>query len=128
MYFGYMGGGLARQLADRYPNLEREYSQHCNEVYNSFDVLSGTIFWFNTNDKYIANLFSQEKNFNTNYCCLKKCLETVERGARLTGKTVAIPYRIGCGIANGEWDKVYKIIQDVFKDSKVQCTLYKLEV
>ena len=39
--------------------------------------------------------------------------------------TIAIPYGMGCGIANGEWSKVSKIIEDVFNDYGV--SLYKLK-
>lgn len=38
--------------------------------------------------------------------------------------SIAIPYGIGCSIANGDWNKVYKIIEKVFEDYDV--TLYKL--
>lgn len=71
-------------------------------------------------------MFSQEPNFNTNYYCLKECLETVKKDAKATNKSVAIPYGIGCGIANGDWEIVYKIIEEVFSDYDV--TLYRLEV
>jgi O-acetyl-ADP-ribose deacetylase (regulator of RNase III) len=91
---GIMGGGVARQLADRYEGLEKEYSRVCKEADNSFDDLSATIFWFKTAEKYIANMFSQEPNFNTNYYCLKECLKTVKEDAKATNKSVAIPYGI----------------------------------
>lgn len=32
---------------------------------------------------------------------------------------------IGCGIANGNWNEVYKIVDEVFSNYKV--TLYRLE-
>ena len=37
-----------------------------------------------------------------------------------------MPFKIGCGIANGEWEIVQDIINKVFKGYKVN--LYKLEV
>lgn len=40
--------------------------------------------------------------------------------------TVAVPFKIGCGIANGDWEIVLDIINKVFKDYSV--SLYKLEV
>lgn len=39
-------------------------------------------------------------------------------------KTIALPYGIGCGLAGGSWDVVYKIIDETFDDYNV--TLYKL--
>lgn len=38
--------------------------------------------------------------------------------------TVCMPYKIGCGIANGDWETVENIIAKVFEDYEV--TLYKL--
>lgn len=32
---------------------------------------------------------------------------------------VAVPARIGCGIAGGDWDKVQHIIHDVYDDSGI---------
>lgn len=35
-----------------------------------------------------------------------------------------MPYKMGCGSANGDWDTVYKIIEKVFSNMNV--TLYKI--
>lgn len=32
---------------------------------------------------------------------------------------VGVPARIGCGIAGGDWDKVQRIIHDVYDDSGI---------
>lgn len=70
------------------------------------------------------NMFSQKENFDTDYEEIKRCLEFVKRSAKQTKRSIAIPYGIGCGIANGDWNIVYKIIEEVFNDYDV--TLYKL--
>ena len=123
---GIMGGGLARQLADQYPKLEEDYRYYCN--YNNFDYkkLKGSIWSYIGDDyKAIINIFSQKPNFDTDYEALRKCLEQVKRDARELKASIAIPYGIGCGIANGDWNIVYKIIEEVFNGYNV--TLYKLE-
>ena len=123
---GIMGGGLARQLADRYPNLEKEYKKYCDYFENSFKRLWGDVCWSVKENKVIANTFSQDENFNTNYKAIEKCLLEVREFAQRAKWSIAIPYGIGCGIANGEWNEVYKIIKEVFENSNIQCTLYKL--
>lgn len=75
-------------------------------------------------DKVIANMFSQKANFNTDYYNMEYALNNVKDFARSNNYSVAIPYGIGCGIANGDWNEVYKIIEKVFEDYSV--TLYKL--
>lgn len=84
------------------------------------------MFGYEVEDKMIANMFSQKPNFDTDYKAMNRLLAKVKKWAGSNNKTIAIPYGIGCGIANGNWGKVYKIIEEAFKDYGV--TLYKLEV
>ena len=76
------------------------------------------------NKKKIANIFSQKLNFDTDYIAMEKCLRYIKIWAENNNLSIAIPYGIGCGIANGDWNEVYKIIEKVFEDYSV--TLYKL--
>lgn len=122
---GIMGGGVARQLALQYPNLEKEYLEYCKFYNKSFHQLKGQVFKIMLNGKFIMNMFSQEENFNTNYEAMRKGLEQIKEYAETFNLSVCMPYKIGCGIANGDWNKVYKIIEKVFSDYDV--TLYRLE-
>lgn len=69
-------------------------------------------------------MFSQRPNFDTDYIAMKKCLRYIKQWAENNNLSIAIPYGIGCGIANGDWNKVYKIIEEVFSNYSV--TLYRL--
>lgn len=121
---GIMGGGLARQLADQYSQLEKEYARFCKLYDNSYDKLKDTCF-VHFAEKVIVNMFSQKPNFDTDYEVMKEALYNIKGFAKDTKRSIAIPYRIGCGIANGKWEKVYKIIEEVFSDYEV--SLYKLK-
>lgn len=79
-----------------------------------------------SDNKTICNMFSQKPNFDTDYEAMKKALTYIKKWAENNNLSIAMPYGIGCGIANGEWSKVYKIIEEVFSDYEV--TLYRLEV
>lgn len=122
---GIMGGGVARQLALQYPSLEKEYSEFCALNHNDYNELKGQVFKIMLQGKLIMNMFSQKENFDTDYEMMKMALEEIKEYAKRFNLTVAIPYGIGCGIANGDWKKVYRIIQEVFIDYDV--TLYRLE-
>ena len=52
---------------------------------------------------------------------------TLERHAREENlNSVAIPYKMGCGLAGGDWDnEIYPIIETVFKDSPVVLEIWK---
>lgn len=121
---GVMGGGVARQLTDKYKSLEEAYAEYCKEHNNRYIDLCGDVFYYKTTDKIIANMFSQRENFDTDYFNMEIALKDILNFAKENKLSVCIPYGIGCGIANGDWNTVLSIIDKVFKDYKV--TLYKL--
>lgn len=122
---GIMGGGLAKQLARQFPKLEEYYRKVCRLYDFNYEKLKGKVYIFSSNNKYIANIFSQEPNFNTDYEAMQKSLKTIRDYANKNKLSIAIPFKIGCGIANGEWWRVEDIINKTFKGMKV--TLYRLE-
>lgn len=122
---GIMGGGVARQLANRYINLEKEYSEFCRLYNNDYNKLKGKVFKIMLEGKIIMNMFSQKENFDTDYEAMKIALEEIKEYAKSFKLSVTIPYGIGCGIAKGDWNIVHKIIEEVFNDYDV--TLYRLE-
>lgn len=126
---GVMGGGLALQIAKRYPECEKEYQRHVGLFFNT-QVLLGTVHWYKVKDgentRFIANCFTQRENFDTDYTALKKALSFIEEYAKKYGFSVGLPWGYGCGIANGEWSKVLDIIIDVFGCSEVVCEIWRL--
>ena len=126
---GIMGGGLALQIAKDYPNCEKAYKEYCNNFKNKEqDLLGKVCIWKNYLYGFsIANCFSQKENFDTCYESLEKCLQYVREYARFNNLSVGIPYKYGCAIANGEWDKVQEIIKKVFEKTRVKCEIWKLE-
>ncbi len=69
-------------------------------------------------------MFSQTLDFKTAYYAMKTTLTTIKDMAKDLNLSVCMPYNIGCGIADGEWEIVEQIIADVFDDYEV--TLYRL--
>ncbi len=122
---GIMGGGIARQLANQYSDLEEEYKNFCSMHNYNYNLLKGKVFKIMIQGKFIMNMFSQKENFDTDYEMLKIALKEIKEFAEPLNLSIAIPYKIGCGIANGDWNTVLSIIDEVFRDYKV--TLYKLE-
>ena len=106
---GVMGGGLALSIAMKYPNVNK-----CYESYSKKDL--GEVCMVYTDDFIVANCFSQREDFNTDYKALRECLSKVRKYMLDCGyRTVAIPYKYGCGIANGKWDTVLGIFAQVFR-------------
>lgn len=123
--FGTMGSGVARQLADKYKGLEENYNLFCNSKNYDYNKLKGEVFKIKTEDKIICNIFSQIPDFTTDYTAMKRALTTVKNMAEDLELSICMPYKIGCGIADGDWGKVEQIIVDVFDGCSV--TLYRLK-
>ena len=112
-----MGGGIARQIATRFPEVEREYRH--------FDKAElGEVCFANAGNYVIANCYSQD-DFKTDYTALAFCFAKVNAYMDKHGlTTVAIPYHYGCGIADGDWETVKYIISTALIGKTLK--IYKL--
>ncbi|MFW6026035.1 MAG: macro domain-containing protein [Candidatus Woesearchaeota archaeon] len=129
---GVFGAGLAKQIAKKYPEAKKDYIDYCKN--KGQHNLLGDVLITEVEKYKITNLFSQKyygrygeyyKKYRrqTNYVALEKTLEELKR--RYPDTKIGLPYKIGCGLAGGDWGIVYNIIDKVFKDSIVY--LYKIE-
>ena len=125
---GFMGGGLALQISKKYPMCEEKYKKYLNLYYLKNEVLGKVHFFKSEDGTVVANCFSQKENFDTDYEALKSCLNRIKKYALICGKgtSVGIPFKYGCGIANGDWEKVEKIIKFVFEKSNVDCQIWRI--
>jgi O-acetyl-ADP-ribose deacetylase (regulator of RNase III) len=131
--FGVMGAGLAKQIKNRYIKAFNEYQKLCKEKNYDYSLL-GTAqivpcYGIKVGDfKIIANIFGQYRYgtgvIQTNYEALEVGFRQVRDYADNHGFSIAIPYGIGCGLAGGDWDKVYWIIKTTFDNRDV--TIYKI--
>lgn len=131
---GIMGGGLAKQIKNKYPEIYKEYKELCDSKPFQEDLLSSLQVCKTKDGKYIANLFGQINygihERQTDYMALKLSLKSLivecyNPSSVLENKSIALPYNIGCGLAGGDWNIVYKIIEEVFINYNV--TIYKLK-
>ncbi len=121
---GIMGGGVAKQIATQYPKTKAEYVKFCDDHNFCYGNLRGKVDLTKEKGKYIANMFSQDKNFDTDYKAMEIALAKIRNFAEQENLSVAMSFKIGCGIANGEWELVLDVINRVFKGYRV--TLYKI--
>lgn len=125
---GIMGGGLALQIATKYPEVEQDYKMFC-EDWNKYANLGGEVLFskiYGTNN-YIANCFSQDEDFTTRYDWLKECIEEIKRFIGNGKCKVGIPKNYGCGIAKGDWNKVKEIWESAFEDeSDIELQIWEL--
>lgn len=85
---GCMGGGLAKQIASRYPKVEKEYQFYCENYKNNYEDIKGDCLIMPIDDnKYIANCFTQEPNFATDYNAINECFNDLLSFAKEFNKT-----------------------------------------
>lgn len=141
---GVMGGGVARQIKEKWPNVYNHYMRMVNTVEKRSiprERLLGMVCWDivqekirdGGHDKWIASIFGQldynrngERKLQTDYDALKKGLIEVANNADQDGESVAMPYMIGCGRGGGNWSKVLEMIYEVFEPlENVDAVLYE---
>lgn len=123
--FGVMGAGIAAQIKRLYPKVYEVYHEICNE-YKPQQLMGNVLFCNQYAPPEIANFFSQY-DMTTDYNAMESCLKAVYNYAKRNNRIVAIPYGMGCGIARGDWNIVYKMIEEIFGKDDIKCTIYRLE-
>lgn len=112
-----MGAGLAKQIRQKYPVVHGEYMKMKNIPINKrlgqcqmVEVIPRELF--------VANLFGQ-LNFrprgvrHTDYSALTHAMHQLSIWHKENCHPkfpIWIPYKIGCGLAGGDWETVLKII------------------
>ena len=114
---GVMGSGLAKQIREKYPFVFNDYKRFCDE----FDKPLGEIIISRvcgTNALAIVNMFAQDaygtdKRY-TDYDAFESCLNHLAGVLNDYSKdwTVAFPYKIGCGLAGGDWNVIKSLLID----------------
>lgn len=126
---GSMSAGLSKQIKKKFPDVYHEYKNKCLVYSQSPELLLGKCQIVYTKNKIIANLFGQldysRYKKQTNYKALSSALLHLYNFVKEKNLTIALPYKIGCGLAGGDWDVVMKLIKNVFNDYGI--VLYKLE-
>jgi hypothetical protein len=124
-----MGAGLAKAIRERYPQVYTQYMKENDEGLLNLGYVS-YIDVYNSN--MVANICGQEsygrgsKRY-TDYDALYVGLSDVFDTAQQMGYDVVIPYKIGCGLANGDWDVVTDMIEEIFSGEGNTFTHYYKE-
>lgn len=132
---GVMGAGLAKQLVREYPLILGPYKQMCNTkgegCLGEAQLIQVSALPPKSNHKFVANLFGQN-NYGripdivyTDYIAFGKALNQIKQFAIEHNFSVAIPYGIGCGLANGNWGIIEPIIRRTFSETNINVSIYK---
>ena len=123
------GGGVARKMANRYPNAQASFSEQFLGIPRG-NRLGTVIYTEATDDVTVASMIAQEGYGRSlfpriRYRALAQCLETVRSRALDEGETVHMP-RIGTGASGGDWLTIEELLDDAFVRAGVSVTVYEL--
>lgn len=134
---GWMGAGIAKDVAKRWPKAFKEYHEHCMWFKDGHEnELLGTFVGVKINPKLIVcNAIAQETvgktQQMTNYSAWKILCRKLEKQTRKINETSGVnwtihaPYNIGCGLGGGNWNEMLDIFKAYFDDSPVELVFHK---
>jgi hypothetical protein len=115
---GIAGASLALQIANKYPKWKPSYVEYCR-CYGCSEALLGHVHWASlpAENSYItvASVFGQVspgRGVMTKYGALGVGLVEVGKVSQEKDLPLYIPYKIGCGLAGGDWGKVSLLIEE----------------
>lgn len=124
--FNTMGAGVAKVLRDKWPEI---YDVDCQTSKGDKSKL-GLFSIAKLDDpdsktKYVLNCYSQYKHGRigryTNYEFYYQCLVRVKEFCENNGlTTIAIPFKMGCNLAGGDWNICENMINTIFSDDKIE--------
>ena len=127
---GVMNAGLAREVRQHWPKVYELYTAWCRRVGKHSEVLLGEFQAVEIDNKrYIVNIFAQNYYGSTgerytNYEAFYKAISKINEEAP-KDKTIAFPYKIGCGYGGGSWNIIKAMLEEVFKNREIY--IYHLE-
>ena len=123
-----VAGGLAGAIFRKWPTAGQDYQQLVNRCPHK-SLLGMAQFTGEQKDRahhVICNLFGQyNPGEDYNPKRLEQALEQLGNTARIMKWSVALPYKLSCGICGGDWDEVKDIIERTMHD--VDCVIYQKE-
>lgn len=138
---GVMGAGVAKQIREKWPYVYYRYRERCYAGAVKPVSLLGDCQFVHLDKTdgrgcIVANLFGQydygrgraftdESAFRKALKGLSFMLTNRSHNFKEPLASIAMPYKIGCGLGGGNWDNIYKIIEEELSDFNV--TLYKLD-
>lgn len=115
-----MQSGIARDIRERYPEAYAADLATPVSDYAKLGTFSAARVAGHRGPDWIANLYSQfgyrDGDRKTTYDAMFAGLIRIRDDARFVGLDFAVPYRIGCGLAGGNWTVVRAILYAVFTE------------
>lgn len=121
-----VAGGLAGAVFRKWPYAKNDYMQLIKHVQPKSLIGMAHYTGEQRDGHIICNLFGQfEPGAAYNPKRLEQSLEQLGNFARAMDYSVALPWKLSCGIAGGDWEEVQRIIERTMDG--VECVIYRRE-
>lgn len=133
--FSTMGAGIAKQIAEKYP---QALQADKNFPYPPEERLGKISIAYNDQQPLVIyNLYAQYRyepgKRHTDYAALKSALNMMFANIRVNRYAlfqfpikIGLPFGMGAGLAGGDWDIIYAIIDDMALKYETDVYLYRL--
>ena len=127
---GVWGSGIAKSMREIFPDVYEQYREIC--VKNKFNKLLGNTAIIQSGNRYIANMFAQERfgydgirytSYDAFYNCLVRIKEFCEKNAI---NKIALPYKIGSDRGGADWNVIYSMIESVFAKTNIMVEICRI--
>jgi O-acetyl-ADP-ribose deacetylase (regulator of RNase III) len=119
-----MGAGVAGQVKKKWPKAYEWYFKDCK--WKSKEELLGSICPVPVEDNVsIIHMFAQDDygrsdKCYTDYEAFERCLHAIKNHVPEENTIIRFPYKIGCGLAGGDWNIIQKLIYEILGDYNVE--------
>lgn len=126
---GVMGAGVARAVRRAFPEIYAPYKSLCKKL--GARMLGNIQAITVSTGQVVVSLFGQEGYGTavqrTDYRALQLALMRLRELAVNSGLTsIALPYRVGCGLGGGDWEVVGGMIRSIFHNFNGLVVIYEL--
>lgn len=119
-------GGLAYYMFEKWPDAENDYMQLVRRANPGALLGMVQLTGLQIDGHIIANIFGQyQPGADYRPDALERALVKLGTQARIMGWSVALPYKLSCGICGGDWGEVLQIIERTM--AGVNCVIYRRE-
>lgn len=126
-----MGGGIAKSIKERYPEA---YQADC-KAHEESEVALGYFSFCKLNSepkKRIINLYTQQEfgegrhvNYESFYASIDYLYKAINSSPDVSKYVLGLPFGISCGLAGGNWNIIYCMLNEVFKNAKFKTFIVK---
>lgn len=120
---GVMGAGVAKTFKEKYPDSFTAYTSWCKKFEPGI-LLGNCVFMEENGNITTCSMFAQDRygrdEVFTDYEAFRRCCQRIVAFLKTScnwadearAYPINIPYKIGCGLAGGNWDIVYQILRE----------------